>query len=72
MCFLAPEIDDLRTISNSLGTFWKSEEMTENIDSDVLTSLGTLTPVKRWLAASLDKTIRLYLEASSDFWLTFK
>ena len=68
---LSPLRDRLKTISNTLGAFWKTEEMTENIDSDVLASLGKLTPVKRWLAASLDKTIRLHLEASSDFWLTF-
>ena len=68
---LSPLYDRLRTISNTLGAFWKSEEKTENIDRDVLASLGSATPVKLWLAASLDKTIRLHLEASSDFWLTF-
>ncbi|MBC8471638.1 MAG: hypothetical protein H8D56_19420 [Planctomycetes bacterium] len=68
---LSPLRDRLRTISNTLGAFWKPEEKAKNIDEDVLTFLGELTPVKRWLAASLDKTIRLHLEASSDFWLTF-
>ncbi len=68
---LSPLRDRLRTISNTLGAFWKPEEKAENIDSDILASLGQLTPVKRWLAASLDKTIRLQLEASPDFWLTF-
>ena len=68
---LSPLRDRLKTISNTLGAFWKPEEKAENIDSYVLASLGELTPVKRWLAASLDKTIRLHLEASSDFWLTF-
>jgi len=68
---LSPLRDRLETISNTLGAFWKPEEKTENIDNDVLASLGALTPVKRWLAASFDKTIRLQLEASSDFWLTF-
>ncbi len=67
---LSPLRDRLKTISNTLGAFWNSEEKAENIDSDVLASFGALTPVKRWLAASLDKTIRLQLEASSDFWLT--
>ncbi len=67
---LSPLRDRLKTISNTLRAFWKSEK-TENIDSSVLASLGTLTPVKRWFAASLDKTIRSQLEASSDFWLTF-
>ncbi len=68
---LSPLRDRLKTISNTLGVFWKPEEKTSEIDNDVLASLGALTPVKRWLAASLDKTIRLHLEASSDFWLTF-
>jgi len=68
---LSPLRDRLKTISNTLGAFWKSEEKAENIDSDILASLGSLTPVKRWLAASLDKTIKLQLEASPDFWLTF-
>jgi hypothetical protein len=68
---LSPLRDRLKTISNTLGAFWKSEEKAENIDSDVLASLGAATPVKHWLAASLDKTIRLHLEAPCDFWLTF-
>jgi len=68
---LSPLRDRLKTISNTLGAFWKVEEKTGEIDNDILTSLGKITPVKRWLAASLDKTIRLQLEASSDFWLTF-
>ncbi len=68
---LSPLRDRLRIISNTLRAFWKAEEKVEEIDKDVLTSLGQLTPVKRWLAASLDKTIRLQLEASPDFWLTF-
>jgi hypothetical protein len=68
---LCPLLDRMRTISNTLGVFWKDKERNEDIDNDVLASLRPLTPVKRWLAASLDKTIRLHLEASSDFWLTF-
>jgi len=69
---LSPLCDRMRTISNTLGAFWKEEEETdETIDRDTLASLGEVTEVKRWLAASLDKTIRLQLEAPSDFWLTF-
>ena len=62
----------LRTISNTLRIFWKAGKTTKNIDGDVLASLGEVTEVKRWLAASLDKTIRLHLEACSDFWLKFR
>ncbi|MBN1804702.1 MAG: hypothetical protein JW837_05585 [Sedimentisphaerales bacterium] len=68
---LSPLLDRMRIISNTLGFFWKYQEKAGDIDNDILVSLGQLTPVKRWLAASLDKTIRLYLEASSDFWLMF-
>lgn len=68
---LSPLCDRMKTISNTLGAFWKGEETDERIDRDILASLGEATPVKRWLAASLDKTIRLQLEAPSDLWLTF-
>jgi len=57
-----PLRDRLGVISNTLGAFWKSEETEEQIDADLLTLLGTATPVKRWLAASLDKTIRSQLD----------
>lgn len=67
---LSPLRDRLRIISNTLGIFWKPGEKASEIENDVLASLGALTPVKRWLAASFDKTIRLQLEASSDFWRT--
>lgn len=66
---LSPLCDRARTISNTLGAFWKPDKSAENIDSDILASLGTATPAKRWLAASLDKTIRLQWETSADCWL---
>lgn len=58
---LSPLCSRLRTISNTLSIFWKGRKTTKNIDKRILTSLGKPTPVKRWLAASLDKTIRLHL-----------
>lgn len=58
---LSPLCDRLRTISNTLRAFWKDKKTTEDIDRNLLTTLGKATPVKRWLAASLDKTIRLHL-----------
>lgn len=58
---LSPFCDRLRTISKTLGVFWKDEKTNKNIDRDILASLAEITPVKRWLAASLDKTIRLHL-----------
>jgi hypothetical protein len=68
---LSPLCSRLGIISNTLGLFWTGNEPGENIDRDLFASLGEATPVKRWLAASMDKTIRLQLQASSDFWLQF-
>lgn len=58
---LSPLCDRLRTISNTLMAFWKGEKRTKDIDRDLLGALGKATPVKKWLAASFDKTIRLHL-----------
>ncbi len=58
---LSPLCERLTIISNTLGAFWKDEKTTRNIDQALFDSLGEATPVKRWLAASLDKTIRLHL-----------
>jgi len=66
---LSPLCDRLRTISNTLKGFWTGQMPVEDIDCRVLTPLGTATPTKCWLAASLDKTIRLQLEHACDFWL---
>jgi hypothetical protein len=58
-------------ISNTFGVFWKTEKPTENIDRAILASLGRATDIKRWLTASMDKTMRLQLETPPDFWLQF-
>ena len=58
---LSPLCDRLTTISDTLRVFWKDEAISETTDQRLLESLGTPTPVKRWLTASLDKTIRLHL-----------
>ena len=68
---LSPLCDRVKTISNTLRVFWKGSRGVKNIDRELLALLGAVTPAKRWLAASLDKTIRLQLGTSSDFWLTF-
>jgi len=67
---LSPLCDRLRTISNTLSAFWKDKKTTKNIDSRLLTSLAEATPVKHWLAASLDKTIRLHLSLPFEIDLT--
>lgn len=58
---LSPLCDRMRIVSDALGAFWKGDKPAKDIDRDILASLGEATPVKRWLAASLDKTIRLHL-----------
>ncbi len=68
---LSPLCSRVRTISNTLGAFWRQERSTGGTDTDLFAKLGSVTPEKRWLAASLDKTIRLQLDAPADFWLTF-
>ncbi|HIJ52307.1 MAG TPA: hypothetical protein HPP66_04035 [Planctomycetes bacterium] len=67
---LSPLCDRLRMISNTLRAFWKGEKTAENIDSRLLASLGAATPVKRWLAAFLDKTIKLHLSLPFEIDLT--
>ncbi|KPL23829.1 MAG: hypothetical protein AMJ75_05240 [Phycisphaerae bacterium SM1_79] len=67
---LSPLCDRMRTISNTLKAFWKGENTADNIDSRLLASLGETTPIKRWLAASLDKTIRLHLSLPFEIDLT--
>ncbi|TKJ34114.1 MAG: hypothetical protein CEE38_18795 [Planctomycetes bacterium B3_Pla] len=66
---LSPLCERTKTISNTLRAFWKGEKLNENTDADILALLGEATPAKCWLAASLDKTIRLQLDTASDFWL---
>jgi len=63
---LSPLCDKMRIISDTLKTFWKGEETAKNIDYDIFATLGEPTPEKRWLAASLDKTIRLHLSLPFD------
>ncbi|HCO93489.1 MAG TPA: hypothetical protein DIU00_05995 [Phycisphaerales bacterium] len=52
-----PLCERLRIISNTLRAFWKNEQADKRVDGDILALLGDGTPVKYWLAASLDKTI---------------
>jgi len=66
---LSPLCNRLRTISSTLKTFWQGRKPTRGIDRSLLASLGPASPAKRWLAASLDKTIRLHLDHASDYWL---
>jgi hypothetical protein len=52
----------LKIISNSLSAFCKGSEEKQDTDANIVALLGTRTPVKHWLAASLDKTIKSQLD----------
>ena len=56
---LSPHRNRLKSISDTLRAFWQGNEIIQNLDSDILEALGEKTDIKRFLAASLDKTIRL-------------
>lgn len=58
---LSPIRPRMEVISKSLKVFCGESESDEGIDSDVLSLLGETTEEKKWLAASLGKTIRLQL-----------
>jgi len=59
---LSPLIKRLRVISQTLQTYGSPDAALDGCDPSLLAALGTPTPEKRWLVASLDKTIRLHLE----------
>jgi hypothetical protein len=63
---LSPLCGRLMAISLTLQAFWKHDLPVDDLDHHLLASLGTPTPVKCWLAASLDKTIRLHLSQPFD------
>jgi hypothetical protein len=58
---LLPIRQRMEVVSNTLRAFCGEPVSGLEIDSDSLAQLGELTEVKSWLAASLDKTIRLQL-----------
>ena len=61
-CFnkeLTPLRGRLKTLSNTLKAFCDDKADNKDIDDAMLSLLGDRTDVKHWLAASLDKTIRL-------------
>ena len=59
---LSPLRPRMEVVSNSLKVFCGESVSDKKIDNDVLSLLGASTDEKKWLAASLDKTIRLQLK----------
>jgi len=58
---LVPIRRRMGTVCETLEVFCGDRESTQEFDRGLLALLGEPTEVKRWLAASLDKTIRLQL-----------
>jgi hypothetical protein len=58
---LSPLRPRMKIISETLRSFWDDEYESSNLDDSILVTLGAKTPEKRWLAASLNKTIRVQL-----------
>jgi hypothetical protein len=63
---LVPIRRRMETISNTLKVFCGDPEPHQKLDKDLLALLGEPTEVKRWLAASLDKTLRLQLSPPAE------
>ena len=59
---LSPIRPRMEVVSNTLRIFCGNSEPGKEIDGNVLSLLGEPTDEKKWLAASLGKTIRLQLE----------
>jgi hypothetical protein len=56
----------MEIVSNTLRVFCGDPESDQEVDRDLLVLLGKPTEVKKWLAASLDKTIRLQLSPPAE------
>lgn len=59
---LNPARGRMQDICHTLSAFTEGQQATTAADVEIFRTLGPQTPVKRWLAASLAKTIRLQLE----------
>jgi len=58
---LTPIRERMGTISRTLRAYQSNEDGGPGLDRGILERLGASTPTRRWLAASLDKTLRLQL-----------
>ena len=56
---LSPIRPRMKEISDTVRSYWDDSFTASNADVSLLDVLGDKTPEKRWLAASLDKTVRL-------------
>ena len=56
----------MEIVSNTLKVFCGDPDSNQEMDRDLLALLGKPTAIKKWLAASLDKTIRLQLSPPAE------
>jgi hypothetical protein len=56
----------MEIVSDTLRVFCGDPESGREVDRDLLALLGNPTEAKKWLAASLDKTIRLQLNPPAE------
>jgi hypothetical protein len=63
---LLPTRDRMQTVCRTLRVFCGSSESDEKTDRDLLALLREPTEAGKWLAASLEKTIRLQLDPPAD------
>jgi hypothetical protein len=63
---LLPIRGRMHIVSNTLGAFCGDSESRKEVDTQMLAELGKPTDIKKWLAASLDKTIKLQLNPPAE------
>ena len=52
----------MQTVSHTLQTFCRDRAPGDDVDAELLASLGKPSRPRQWLASSLDKTIRLQMD----------
>lgn len=67
---LNPLCARLKVVAATLGCYWQDIECRTDIDTSMLQLLADRTPVRRWLGACFDKTLRFQL--AGDFPLSLK
>ena len=63
---LLPNRRRMEVVCDTLNAFWQDAASNEEVDGELLELLGKRTEVKQWLAASLEKTMRLQLNPPPD------
>jgi hypothetical protein len=56
----------MEAVSNTLKVFCGAQDLNKRLNRNMLALLGNPTEEKKWLAKSLDKTIRLQLNPPAE------